>query len=183
MEGGAFDQREQIQFFGCTHPGRAIADRNDVLVFQTDLLSNAVEITGHIVVKLWISSDCPDTDFTAKLIDYYPPSLDYPNGFAMNIVDGILRVRYRNSWEKPELMTPGKVYAITIELPETSNLFQAGHRIRLDIASSNFPRFDVNPNTGEPEGKSTGFRKATNHIYVDQKRPSHIILPVIGNHS
>jgi putative CocE/NonD family hydrolase len=179
MVGGAYDQREAPQFFGSTVLGRALADRDDVLVFQTPPLEGEVELTGPLVVNLWIASDCPDTDFTAKLVDVHPPSDDYPDGYAMNLTDGILRVRYRNSWERPELMTPGQVYEVTIEAFPTSNRFMPGHRIRLDIASSNFPHFDVNPNTGEPEGRATSMRVARNRIHLDQTRPSHAILPVI----
>src|SRR6185437_2934509 len=122
------------------------------LVFQTPPLTDDVEVTGAISAKLWISSDGPDTDFTIKLIDLYPPSEDYPDGFALNLTDGILRCRYRDSFERPSPMTPGQVYAIEVTAFPTSNLFKAGHRIRLDISSSNFPHFDVNPNTGAPEG-------------------------------
>ncbi|MBI2759831.1 MAG: CocE/NonD family hydrolase, partial [Chloroflexi bacterium] len=117
--------------------------------------------------------------FTAKLIDVYPPNEDYPHGFAMNITDGILRARYRDSWEHPELMTLGEVYEIVIEPFPTSNLFARGHRIRLDISSSNFPHFDINPNTGDPEGTGQTTRIATNRVFLDQSRPSHIVLPVI----
>ena len=101
-------------------------------------------------MKLWASSSALDTDFTAKLIDVHPPSRDYPAGIDMNLEDGIIRARFRNSLEKAELMKPGEIYEFTIQLYPTSNLFKAGHRIRLDISSSNFPRFDLNPNTGEP---------------------------------
>ena len=179
MVGGAFDQRENPAFFGSRPPYRPLAERADVLVFQTPLLTRALEVTGPIVVHLWIASDCPDTDFTAKLIDVYPPNADYPNGYAMNLTGGILRVRYRDSWEAPTLMQPGLVYAIRITLFPCSNWFAAGHRLRLDIASSNFPHFDVNFNTGEPEGLSTYARIATNTIFVDQARPSHVVLPII----
>jgi hypothetical protein len=179
MVGGAFDQRESPDFFGSQPPYRALAERNDVLVFQTPPLDEDVEITGPISATLWISSDCPDTDFTAKLVDVHPENADYPEGFAMNLTDGILRVRYRDSWERPTLMTPGTVYAITIAAFPTSNRFKRGHRIRVDISSSNFPHFDVNPNTGEPEGKATGYHIATNRVYLDRGRPSHAIFPVI----
>jgi hypothetical protein len=97
----------------------------------------------------------------------------------MNLTDGILRCRYRNSWERPEMMKPGQVYRIAIEAFPTSNLFRAGHRIRLDISSSNFPHFDVNPNTGEPEGMARRTRVAANSVYVDRARPSRAILPLI----
>ena len=97
----------------------------------------------------------------------------------MNLTDGILRVRYRDSWEKPTLMTPGRVYAIKVDAFPTSNWFASGHRIRLDVSSSNFPHFDVNPNTGEPEGRARRVEVATNRIYLDRQRPSHVVLPVI----
>ena len=179
MEGGAYDQREGPRFFGSMEPYRALAERPDVLVFQTAPLTEAVELTGPLTAKLWISSDCPDTDFTIKLIDVYPPNADYPEGFAMNLTDGILRVRYRDSWEKPAMMTPGQVYEITVTAFPTSNLFARGHRIRLDVSSSNFPHFDVNPNTGEPEARATSSRVASNRLFLDRARSSHIVLPVI----
>lgn len=178
MEGGAYDQREAAQFFGCTPPYLPLASRSDVLVFETAPLAQDVEITGPVRTVLWISSDCLDTDFTAKLIDVYPPGADYPRGYAMNVTSGIMRCRYRNAWERPEMMVPGKVYRITIEAFPTSNLFKAGHRIRLDISSSNFPHFDINPNTGEPEGMARRTRIATNSVYMGRTRPSHAVLPV-----
>ena len=179
MVGGAFDQRESPEFFGSRAPYRPLAERPDVLVFQTPPLERAIEITGPIVVHLWIASDCPDTDFTAKLIDVYPPSDDYPEGYAMNLTGGILRARYRDAWDAPAFMQPGSVYTIRIEPFPCGNFFAHAHRMRLDIASSNFPHFDLNFNTGEPEGQSTHARVATNTIYVDRTRPSHVILPVV----
>ena len=129
--------------------------------------------------ELWASSSCVDTDFTAKLVDVYPPSPDYPQGFDMNITDGVIRARYRNSFERAELMEPGTVYEFTVELYPTSNLFAKGHRIRVDVASSNFPRLDVNPNTGEPLGLSRRTEVARNTVYHDADRPSHVVLPVV----
>ena len=131
------------------------------------------------MVKIWVSSSAVDTDFTARLIDVYPPSEDYPDGYALNLADGIVRARYRNCREKPEFMTPGEVYALTIELQPTSNLFKTGHRIRLDISSSNFPQFDINPNTGGPLGKDRRIITANNTVYHDADHPSQIELPVI----
>lgn len=180
MSGGAFDQREAPQFFGSKPPYRPLAERGDVLVFQTPPLADDVEVTGPIAVNLWIASNCPDTDFTAKLIDVHPPNPDYPDGYAMNLTAGILRARCRESWERPTLMTPGEIYPIRIELFPTSNLFARGHRIRVDISSSNFPHFDVNPNTGEPEGRARSSRVATNRVFVDADRPSHAVLPIIS---
>jgi putative CocE/NonD family hydrolase len=179
MVGGAFDQREGPRFFGSREPYRPLAERPDVLVFETPPLEADVEVTGPVVVNLWVSSTAPDTDFTAKLIDVYPPNADYPSGFAMNLTDGILRARYRRSWERPELMVPGTVYQLRIDAFPTSNRFVRGHRIRLDISSSNFPHFDANPNTGEPEGRSRSRRPATNRIYLERGRASHAVLPVI----
>ena len=179
MRGGAYDQREGPQVFGAREPYRPLDERPDVLSFATAPLDRDIEIAGPVSARLWIASDCPDTDFTAKLIDVHPPSADYPHGFAMNLTEGLLRLRYRDSWEKPELMAPGQVYAITIELFPVGNLFVAGHRLRLDISSSNFPHFDVNPNSGEPEGSMEHPRIAENRVFVDRERPSHIVLPVI----
>jgi uncharacterized protein len=179
MVGGAFDQVERPDVFGARPPYLPLASRPDILVFATPPLAHDVEVTGPIAVRLWISSSCPDTDFTAKLIDWHAPNEDYPQGFAMNITDGIFRVRYRKSWESPEMLAPGEVAEIVIEPFATSNLFKAGNRIRLDISSSNFPHFDVNPNTGEAEGMARRRQSAINAVHVDAGHPSHIVLPII----
>ena len=179
MVGGAFDQREGSQFYGSEYPGRALGGRPDVLVFQTLPLTADVEITGAIEAELWIASNCPDTDFTIKLIDVYPPNEDYPQGFAMNLTDGILRCRYRDSWAQPSMMEPGRPYKIRVTAFPTSNRFVAGHRIRLDISSSNFPHFDINPNSGEPEGRWRRPRVATNTVFTNATHPSSVLLPVI----
>ena len=176
MEPGGFDQRESEEFYGSRVPYLPLASRPDVLVFQTDPLPESLEITGPVVAHLWISSSAVDTDFTAKLVDVYPPSRDYPEGFALNLTDGVLRAKFRNSWSEAELMEPGEVYPITIEMYPTSNLFPRGHRIRLDISSSNFPRLDVNGNTGENPGLSPLKVVADNTVYHDRGRPSHIVL-------
>jgi len=132
-----------------------------------------------VVIRLWISSSAPDTDFTAKLIDVHPPNADYPQGYAMNLTDGILRCRYRRSWENPEPLAPGEVAEISIEPMPTSNLFRKGHRIRLDISSSNFPRFDVNPNSGEAEGRAQRRQVALNQVHVSARYPSQVLLPIV----
>jgi len=150
-----------------------------VLVFQTAPLEGDLEVTGELAVKLWISSSALDTDFTAKLIDVHPPSADFPNGLDMLVGDGILRARFRNSLKQEELMQPDTIYPVTIRLYPTSNVFRRRHRLRVDISSSNFPRFDVNPNTGEPLGDHRRTTTATNTIHQDATHPSHIVLPVI----
>jgi hypothetical protein len=179
MRGGAYDQREGPRFFGSREPYIPLAARPDVLVFETEALASDMEVTGPIVAKLWISSDRPDTDFTIKLIDVYPPNEDYPDGFAMNVTDGIMRVRYRKSWEKPELLQSGEVALASVEAFPTANLFKRGHRIRLDVSSSNFPHFDVNPNTGAPEGSGLTRQVARNTLYLDRERASYVVLPVV----
>ncbi len=176
---GPMHQREQPGLMACSEPYGLLCDRPDVITFETEPLTDDVEITGPIEVKLWVSSSAVDTDFTAKLLDIYPPSEDYPDGYHMNLCDSILRTRYRNSWTEPEMMSPGEIYPITIELTPTSNLFKAGHRIRVDISSSNFPRFDINPNTGEPMGRHTRTQPAENTLHLDRDHPSHIVLPVV----
>lgn len=179
MYPGGFDQRESSDFYGCREPYLPLASRPDVLVFQTDALAQDMEVTGPISVRLWVQSTAPDTDFTAKLLDVYPPSADYPEGYALNLTDGILRAKFRDSWTEPRPLEPGAVYAVTIELPPTSNLFVAGHRIRLDISSSNFPRFDVNGNTGENPAWSPLKIPAENSVYHEAEHPSNVMLPVI----
>ena len=176
---GPMHQREHPNYMACSEPYPLLCDRPDVIAFQSEPLHQDVEITGPIEVKLWVSSSAPDTDFTAKLLDIYPPSEENPDGYHLNLCDSILRCRYRNSWTEPEMMTPGEVYPITITLTPTSNLFKAGHRIRVDISSSNFPRFDANPNTGEPMGRHTHTRPAQNTIHLNPTHPSHITLPIV----
>ena len=180
---GPVDQVETEWMLGVNPPYHPLDKRPDVLVFQTGLLDEDTELTGQVTGKLWISSTAIDTDFTAKLIDVYPPNESYPDGYRMNLSDTILRCRYRNSWSEPEMMVPGQIYPITIILHATSNLFKTGHRIRLDISSSNFPRLDVNPNTGEPMGRHTHKVKAHNTVHLDSTRPSHLILPIIPRES
>lgn len=148
--------------------------REDVLVFTTAALTEHVEITGQVTMILYASSSALDTDFTAKLCDVYP------DGRSMNVCDGIIRARHRNTQAQDELLMPGEAYEFTIDLWETCIAFNAGHRIRVDISSSNYPRFDANPNTGEPFGEATSTVVASNTIYHDAQRPSHLLLRVTG---
>lgn len=178
MQMGAWDQRGGPQFWNWLKP-LPISVRNDVLVFETEPLAEDVEVTGEIEVKLWASSSAVDTDFTAKLIDVYPPSADFPAGFDLNIADGIVRARFRESLKREKLMKPGTVYPFTIKLYPTANVFKKGHRIRVDVSSSNFPRFDVNPNSGEPLAENRRVVVATNTIVHNREHPSHILLPIV----
>lgn len=175
---GAWDQKCGPHVWNCQEP-IPLSHRNDVLVFQSDPLSEDVEVTGELKVKLWASSSVLDTDFTVKLIDVHPPYPDYPAGFDQLLTDGILRARFRDSLFEERLMEPGRIYELTLTLYPTSNVFKKGHRIRVDVSSSNYPRFDVNPNTGEPLAQHRRMQVATNTIYHDRTHPSHIILPII----
>ncbi|MEC7842882.1 MAG: CocE/NonD family hydrolase [Candidatus Latescibacterota bacterium] len=181
MSPGGFDQVEHPDFYGCQPPYLPLGSRRDILVYETPVLAADMEITGPIEVVLWVSSSAPDTDFTAKLIDVYPPSPWYPHGYALNLTDSILRLRYRHGPDMAESLPPGEIAQIVIILYPTSNLFSAGHRLRLDISSSNFPRFDVNPNTGDPIGTERRRQGADNTVYCGAKYASHIVLPVIDH--
>ncbi len=175
---GAWDQRGGKHVWNWPHP-IPLSARNDVLVFQTEPLPEALEVTGELEVELWITSTAPDTDFTAKLIDVYPPSADYPDGFDLIIGDGIIRTRFRESLTEEVFMEPGTVYPVRITLYPTSNVFKRGHRIRLDISSSNFPRFDLNPNTGEPLNRNRRVQSAINSVEHNTVHSSRIWLPVV----
>ena len=157
---GAYDQRP-------------VEHRSDVLVYTSEPLDEDLEVTGPVVAKIFASTDGPDTDFTAKLVDVAP------DGYAKNLCDGIIRGRYRESTERQVLLEPGTVYEFTIDLWPTGNVFLKGHRIRVDISSSNFPRFDRNPNTGHTFAEDAEIRVADQQVLHDGAHASHIILPVI----
>jgi putative CocE/NonD family hydrolase len=160
VPGGAFDQR-------------AIESRADVLVYSTPALAEDVEVTGPLKLTLYASSSAPDTDFTAKLVDVSP------DGSARNLTDGIIRARYRESWSDARLLTPGETCEYTIDLGSTCNVFAAGHRIRLEISSSNFPRFDRNPNTGHELFADSETQPALQTVMHRAGAASHLTLPVI----
>jgi putative CocE/NonD family hydrolase len=154
---------------------RAVEAREDVLCYSTPVLDTPVEVTGPIALVLYISSSARDTDFTGKLVDVYS------DGRAEILTDGILRARYRESFTAPKLLEPGQIYELRLDLWATSNLFKAGHRIRLEVSSSNFPRFDRNTNTGgviETETEKD-FVQAVNRIYHNAAHPSHLLLSII----
>ena len=153
---------------------RVVEKRQDVLVYTTPPLREDLEVTGPIQVVLSASSSALDTDFTAKLVDVFP------NGMARNLTDGILRARYRESLSKVDLLTPGMIYRLKIDVGVTSNVFRKGHRLRVEISSSNFPRFDRNPNTGRPVADEVELKRAVQTIYHGRKHPSYLVLPVIA---
>jgi hypothetical protein len=160
---GAVDQR----------PAEA---RDDVLCFTSPVLTEPLEVTGHVSLTLYASSSAPDTDFTGKLVDVFP------DGRAIFLTDGIIRARYRNSLAEPEPLTPGEPVRLSLDLSVTSNVFRPGHRIRLEVSSSNFPRFDRNTNTGgviadEPAELAS---VAVNRVLHGPDYPSQLILPVIN---
>jgi uncharacterized protein len=181
LKDGAFDQRERADFPGSRAPFLPLRARADVLVFQTEPLPADVDVMGPVQVELFASSTAVDTDFTAKLIDVYPPGASFPQGFDMNLTDAIIRASYRDGAKQRRLMKPGEIYSFKIRPFDTANHFKRGHRIRVDISSSNFPRFDVNPNTGEPLGSNRRAICADNTIYHSAGYPSRLILPVISN--
>jgi uncharacterized protein len=179
LKDGAYDQRERPDMPGSRPPYLPLRARNDVLVFESEILQQDVVLAGPVEVTLYASSTATDTDFTAKLIDVYPPSADFPTGFDMNLTDGIVRASYRDRSETRQLLSPGKIYAMVIRPFDTANVVRKGHRIRLDISSSNFPRFDVNPNTGEPLGMNRLMKTAENTVYHDSGHPSAVKLSVL----
>jgi putative CocE/NonD family hydrolase len=158
--GGAFDQS-------------LVEHRADVLVYSTEPLKEDVEVTGPIRLTLYASSSAPDTDFTAKLVDVTEC------GFARNLTDGIIRARVRESQSDPKLIAPGKVYEYSIDMWSTANLFKAGHRIRLEVSSSNFPRFDRNPNTGHDLFADSEMQPALQTVFHNRANASHLTLPII----
>ena len=154
---------------------RIVESREDVLCYSTASLESDTEVTGPVRLILYVRSSALDTDFTGKLVDVYP------DGRAIILTDGILRARYRDSFSSPQLLTPGRVYQLEIDLVATANVFASGHRIRLEISSSNFPRFDRNTNSGGiiAHEAEDDFIIATNEILHDNEHPSHLVLPVI----
>ena len=161
LEPGARDQRQA-------------ESRDDVLVYSTPAFAQDTEVTGPVTLELYAASSAVDTDFTAKLVDVGP------DGFAQNLTEGILRARYRDSQETPTLLNPGEAYKLNIDLWSTSNVFRKGHMLRLEVSSSNFPRFDRNMNTGEDQATAQKWLPATNSIYHDAAHPSALVLPIVA---
>jgi len=186
-DGFVYDPEDPVPTYGCIQPWqgygipnadgprdqRLVQSRNDILIYTSEQLQRDLEVTGRILCKLYAASTALDTDFTAKLVDVYP------SGYAQILREGIIRARYRNTFKKQELLTPGKVHEYTIDIWSISHVFQKGHKVQVEISSSNFPKYDRNPNTGHRFGEDTELQKATQTIYHDSRYPSHIILPVV----
>jgi len=151
---------------------RPVESRDDVLVFTSDPLPAPLEVTGPVVAELYVSSDCPDTDFTVKLTDVYP------DGRSLLVCDGICRARFRESFDEPKLLEPGRVVRVRADLWSTARVFARGHRLRVAVSSSNFPRFEPNPNNGRAHLDEAPPRVAHNTVYLSAQHPSHIVLPV-----
>jgi hypothetical protein len=150
-----------------------VESRTDVLVYTSEPLKTKLEVTGPVEVKLFAASSAVDTDFTCKLVDVWP------DGKAYNVAEGIIRAGYRESGKVMKPIKPGKVYEYSISLGATSNMFKVGHRIRVEISSSNFPKWDRNLNTGHPLGQDAEIQLAMQTIYHNQQFLSYILLPVI----
>jgi putative CocE/NonD family hydrolase len=169
---GPLDQIQRATLPGHGSPGLPVVARNDVVSFQTEFLADDIVLLGRIDAVLYVSSDAPDTDFFVKLVDVYPSSPDYPAGFAFPVTDGALRVRYRNGGLASPPMVAREVYPLEIAIQPAANRFSRGHRIRLDVTSSNFPSFEINHNTGDPTDRS--WRIAQNAIHHDRECPSYV---------
>ena len=152
---------------------RVIERRDDVLVYTSDVLEEDLEVTGPLEVVLYAASSAPDTDFTARLVDVHP------NRHAIVMAEGIIRARYRHGFDRTQLLEPGNVERYDIQMYPTSNVFLKGHRIRVDISSSNFPRFSRNLNTGEDVATGTRMQVAHQTILHSKEHPSHVVLPII----
>jgi uncharacterized protein len=186
-DGFVYDPQDPVPTYGCIEQWqgygipnsdgprdqRLVQGRNDILVYTSEPVGKDLEVTGRILCVLYAASTAPDTDFTAKLVDVYP------NSYAQILREGIIRARYRNSFKKQELITPGQTYEYTIDLWSLSHVFKSGHRIQVEISSSNFPKYDRNPNTGGRFGEETQLKKASQTIFHRSDRPSHIILPIV----
>ena len=163
---------------GGTHaPGvkdqRPLSARPDVLTFTGAVLARPLTAMGRVSARLWVSSSAPDTDFVVRLVDAHP------NGYLENVADGILRARYRSSLDTPTWLEPGQVYPIAVDLWSTAHTFRAGHRLAVQVTSSNFPRWDRNWNTKQPPGEAVIGVAAQNTVWHDAEHPSHLLLGVV----
>ncbi len=179
IQGGA-DQRTRPDLHGCEPPYGPLEDRPDVLAFTSEPLAEDMEVTGPIEATIHLESDAPDTDLFVMVQDLYPPSGEWPDGYRLNVSDGLMRVRYRSGMASPAPIPPGEPVEVSFQLYPTSNRFVAGHRVQVLVSSSSFPRFDPNPNTGEPIGRHTHTKIATNTIHHTAGHPSRVTLPLVS---
>nr|WP_243239359.1 CocE/NonD family hydrolase [Sulfobacillus harzensis] len=172
---GPHDQTTSPDIFHARPPFGPLYVRPDVLVFTTPPLTRPLILAGPLMVVLYVASSALDTDWTAKIIDWYPPTPVHPWGYALNLTDGIQRLRFRQGYDHEQPYQPHTVTKVEIDLYPVANLFQPGHRLRLDVSSSNFPRFDINPNTGLPLGSLLGMVAARNSVMMTDEHPSHVV--------
>lgn len=151
----------------------SVEEREDVLIYTSDILKEKMEITGPVRAKIWASTDGKDTDFVVKMIDVHPDGVPY------NLIEGVVRARFRYGWDRPELLVPNAVYEYDIDLGGIGIVLDEGHSLRIEVSSSNFPKWDRNLNTGNPIGQDNEVRTARQTIYHDEEHPSHIVIPVI----
>ena len=178
MQAGPFDQRERDGWFAHRKPGRLLAERADVVSFETEPLEQPVEVTGQFEALLHISSSAEDTDIILRLLDVYPASPDWPNGFALSLAHAVLRLSFRNGFDRARPIIPGEIMPIRLRGFPTSNLFLPGHRIRVEIASSHFPHFDINTGRLPPANRAEDVVPAHNRLSFSRDHPSHIVLPM-----
>ena len=152
----------------------SIEAREDVLVFTSELLETPLEVTGRVRFSGWVAAETPDTDLVVRLCDVHP------DGRSFHVADGVLRLRFREGYDAPKLLEPGEVYRVEVDLWSTAQVFHAGHRLRLQVRASDFPRYDRCPGTGETSGVATRVLPQRNRLFHDAGRPSHLVLPVIG---
>jgi putative CocE/NonD family hydrolase len=148
--------------------------RDDVLVFSSPPLRDALTVIGRVRLVAWVSSETPDTDVVARLCDVHP------DGRSYNVVDGILRLRFREGLERPVPCSPGQVYRVEVDLWSTAHTFRAGHRLRLQVCASDFPRYDRCPGSGQTSADATRILPQRNRLFHDREHPSHLVLPVVG---
>lgn len=175
---GPWDQRNRTDFAASRGSKDPLTNRADVVSFSTEPLSHSIEIAGEITARVFFSTSAADTDVVLKLVDVHPPSTDYPEGYALLLTEGMVRLRYRSGSGHAEPTVPGQVYELEIELTPTCTVIKAGHQLRLDITSSHFPAYDVNPNTGEPLGHHTHEVIASQRLHLGPQTPSQVLLPV-----
>ena len=178
-EAGGYDQVETLDHGDGTTTTRPLKDREDVLVFESDVLAGPLVVAGPVTVELLVSTNAEDADFTAKLLDIYPANADYPNGYALNLTDGVARLRFARDLRGETPIEAGEIMRVQVVLPDIANRFAAGHRMRIDISASNYPKYEINRRAVQPAGLSAGRPGAIHMIHIDPQRPSSLVLAVV----